>query len=392
MLTYNHEQFIEDAIKSIFKQDYQDTFEFVVFDDSSTDNTPEIIKRVALERPNHIIFKYVRHNQNVGSVANFNMAMKHMQGNIIVIADGDDISLPNRLSTLFDVHKIHNKSLYISNAQLLRISNVTESLDEYKFYANFNLDNLSIGDIYTEKTPIFGASYAFDKKLFDKYQEIDATLVTYNNIDQQIFWRAYLENGVYYLHDPLLMYRLHQQGLSLNKINDFGQIKKIQYYLNRIGNIVCLMQYFPIESKQELFEKIRLDFDNLISILRHLEMSNNFSESCDIQLGYGYKIIFNGISLNRTINDIKKLRLDEFICLLNRLFLDTKLSEENFFLIYNACKKKEISKREIIVLFYLLSKKLAMPLDLTFYEYVSLAFLICRKKLRVFGLKNRITL
>lgn len=392
MLTYNHENFIESAIKSIFKQDYQDVFELLVFDDNSTDNTQAIIEKVALEIPHHVIFKYVKHHKNIGSVVNFNFAMRCAQGNIIVIADGDDISLPNRLSVLTQIHRQYNKSLYVSNAWLLRLENSIESLNECKFYSDFNLSDLSIDDIYTEKTPIFGASYAFHRSLFDKYQEIDATLVTYNNVDQQIFWRAYLENGIHYIDNQLLIYRIHKQGLSLNKVNDFNQIKKIQYYLNRIGNIFCLMQYYPIESNKKLFEKIKLDFDNLISILRNFELSKNTDGLNSIQLGYGNKIIFNGILLNRNINDIKKLRLDEFIFLLNKIFLDEKLSELNFFLIYNACKKKEISKKEIVVLFYLLSKRSTMPLDLTFYDYISLIFLVFKKKFRVLQLRNRITL
>lgn len=392
MLTYNHENFIEDAIESILRQDYQQSFEFFVFDDASVDGTREIIERISIQIPTHIIFQYVRHDKNIGSVANFNLAMSRARGDIIVVADGDDISLPCRLSVLASVHQKYQKSLYVSNAYLLRVENTIESFKESKFYSNFEFDDLSIGDIYTDKTPVFGASYAFHRELFDKYKEIDSTLVTYNNVDQQIFWRAYLENGIHYLHEQLLMYRVHKQGLSLNKVNDFDQIKKIQYYLNRIGNILCLMQYHPVGSKEILFEKIKLDFDCLISVLRHLELSQNFDESQSIQLGYGDAIIFNGICLVRNITELKKLRLDEFIFVLNKLFLDEKLNETNFFLIYNACKQKEISKSEIVVLFYLLSNKFTMPLKLTLYDYAALIFLICKNKMRVFRLRNRINL
>lgn len=392
MLTYNHENFIEDAIKSIFNQNYQDFFEFFIFDDASTDNTQKIIESVVKKIPNHIIFKYIRHNENIGSVANFNLAMKYIRGELVVVADGDDISLPNRLEMLVDVHQKQKKSLYISNAWLLRAENKTISLKERKFYSDFNLNNLSIDDIYTKKTPIFGASYVFHKVLFDKYPEIDATLVTYNNVDQQIFWRAYLEEGICYLHNPLLIYRIHKQGLSLNKVNDFNQIKKIQYYLNRVGNILCLMQYYPSSAKQKFFKQIRLDFDYLITTIRHMESLKDFRDLDSVQLGYGDKIILNGIHFGRNINDIIKLRLDEFIFVLNKLFLDKKLNEENFFIIYYACKNKQISKREIIVLFYLLGKKSVMPLNLTCYDCVSLILLLFKNNFRVFKLKNRITL
>ena len=43
MSTYNSEQYLSKSIESILNQTFKD-FEFLILDDGSTDNTPEIVK------------------------------------------------------------------------------------------------------------------------------------------------------------------------------------------------------------------------------------------------------------------------------------------------------------------------------------------------------------
>ena len=45
---YNHENYIEQCLRSIFKQTYRN-IELIVLDDGSTDNSSEIIKEVLKE-------------------------------------------------------------------------------------------------------------------------------------------------------------------------------------------------------------------------------------------------------------------------------------------------------------------------------------------------------
>ena len=42
--TYNHENYIRDAIESLLVQETEFSFEIIIHDDASTDNTPKIIK------------------------------------------------------------------------------------------------------------------------------------------------------------------------------------------------------------------------------------------------------------------------------------------------------------------------------------------------------------
>jgi len=92
--TYNHEQFIEQAIRSVLEQDMSMAdVEIIVVDDGSTDRTPEIIRgfepRVRLLR-----------KPNGGQASAFNAGIPECRGEIIAFLDGDDWWEKDRLRTV----------------------------------------------------------------------------------------------------------------------------------------------------------------------------------------------------------------------------------------------------------------------------------------------------
>lgn len=99
---YNSEAYIEDAVKSILEQSFGD-FEFLIYDDCSTDRTGEIIKSFSDPR-----IVYIRNEKNQGLVANLIAGVERAKGEYIARMDGDDISYPERLGKqveFLDRHK-----------------------------------------------------------------------------------------------------------------------------------------------------------------------------------------------------------------------------------------------------------------------------------------------
>ena len=92
LATYNNEETISDCIKSILNQTYAN-FELIIINDCSTDKTDKIIQSFKDKR---II--YLKNLTNRGRSNCRNKAIKISKGKFIAIMDGDDISLPNRLS------------------------------------------------------------------------------------------------------------------------------------------------------------------------------------------------------------------------------------------------------------------------------------------------------
>jgi glycosyltransferase involved in cell wall biosynthesis len=93
MAAYQAEEFLEDAISSIFEQDYA-PFEVVVCDDGSTDRTPEILAT-------HSELRTVR-QPNSGAAAARNAAVAASSGELLAIFDADDLWPPTRLTAQAD--------------------------------------------------------------------------------------------------------------------------------------------------------------------------------------------------------------------------------------------------------------------------------------------------
>jgi glycosyltransferase involved in cell wall biosynthesis len=89
MPAFQAEPFLEDAIESIFAQDYA-PFEVVVCDDGSTDRTSAILGA-------HPELHSVR-QQNAGPAAARNAAVAASRGELLALFDADDLWPPTRLA------------------------------------------------------------------------------------------------------------------------------------------------------------------------------------------------------------------------------------------------------------------------------------------------------
>lgn len=88
MITYNHEEFIDEAIKSVFMQQVDFLIELVIGEDCSTDHTLEIIKRVCQAAP--IPVRLLTSATNVGMHQNFRRTLRACTGQYVALLEGDD--------------------------------------------------------------------------------------------------------------------------------------------------------------------------------------------------------------------------------------------------------------------------------------------------------------
>lgn len=87
--TYNSEKFLIQCVNSILNQTYQN-FEILVVDDSSSDNTREILKSYKDKRIKII------DGPGKGLAAALNLGIKKAKGDYIARIDADDIAMPQR--------------------------------------------------------------------------------------------------------------------------------------------------------------------------------------------------------------------------------------------------------------------------------------------------------
>ena len=91
---YNRAGYLQDAVESVLNQTFQD-FEIIVVDDSSTDNTKEVIAGYK-DRVRYIF----QDNKKQGAARN--NGIMHAGGNYIAFLDSDDMWDPNHLEACFN--------------------------------------------------------------------------------------------------------------------------------------------------------------------------------------------------------------------------------------------------------------------------------------------------
>lgn len=83
---YNRPQEIDELLKSLTKQDFQDDFEVVIVEDGSTDSSEELVKKYVSKLHVKYFFK-----ENSGAGASRNFGMEKASGNYFIILDSDVI-------------------------------------------------------------------------------------------------------------------------------------------------------------------------------------------------------------------------------------------------------------------------------------------------------------
>jgi glycosyltransferase involved in cell wall biosynthesis len=85
---YNYDQYIEERLQSIIKQDYP-IYEIIVLDDASTDNSLAIINKVLANQP--VDYRIIANKDNSGSVfRQWQMGVGSAKGSHVWIAEADD--------------------------------------------------------------------------------------------------------------------------------------------------------------------------------------------------------------------------------------------------------------------------------------------------------------
>lgn len=106
MLTYNHADFVGQAIESVLMQETGFRFELLIGDDASTDGTTDIIREYQSRFPD--VIKVLIKAQNEGVSKNSYDLMRMARGKYIACCEGDD-----RWS---DVHKLQKQVKFLENA------------------------------------------------------------------------------------------------------------------------------------------------------------------------------------------------------------------------------------------------------------------------------------
>lgn len=206
LLAYNQESFVAKAVSGALAQTYS-PLEIIISDDYSVDRTFEEIQECVkpYNGPHKVT---VRQNlENIGVNEHVNVVMREAHGDLIIIASGDDISLPDRVSDIVDVWKTGALGVY-SNAIIIDADGNQKNTIAHEAYAGLTnwKDMVQLGSHGS-----WGCAYAWDRKVFDVFGDVPLNVV---GEDASIPFRCALLGTVSYLKQPLVLYRDHGKNLS----------------------------------------------------------------------------------------------------------------------------------------------------------------------------------
>ena len=103
MSVYNGEKHLSECIDSILTQTFTN-FEFIIVDDASTDNTPQILKKYMQQDAR---IRILTNAENKERSYSRNCAIEATQSDLIAVMDADDWAYPDRLEKQYAFMQAH---------------------------------------------------------------------------------------------------------------------------------------------------------------------------------------------------------------------------------------------------------------------------------------------
>lgn len=215
VLAYNQETYISEAIHSALSQSYS-PLEIIICDDCSSDRTFEVAEKVAKDyRGSHQVI-LSRSSTNLGIAGSVNRVMEMCRGEFVVVAAGDDVSLPERAETIYRVWegtKRRATSVFSSYTSITGDGAILEVGGLRSIPASLASSCRLRGELsrfISNRVPVVnGCTHAWSPKLFDFFGPLKSDLE-----DSALSFRSLANGEIHYIPQPLVKYRRHGSNVS----------------------------------------------------------------------------------------------------------------------------------------------------------------------------------
>lgn len=229
LATYNGQQYISKQMDSILKQLSSDD-EVIVVDDSSIDNTVQILKSYNDPR-----IKIYINEQNKGHVLSFGKAISLSINEIIIMSDQDDIWVEDRVSRMAEMLIISDKLVLSSNSYFM---NECGEIIDYPAHPLKKVDSerhfKNILSIFLGDKSYFGCAMAFRREIISVIMPIPEYIESH---DLWIVFAGNILRSNIHLEDKTLFRRVHGNNASILKRPFLLKIRSRIIFLRSIVTI-----------------------------------------------------------------------------------------------------------------------------------------------------------
>lgn len=228
MCTYNGMPFLIEQLQSIARQDRLPD-ELVICDDGSTDTTMEILQDFC--KSACFAVHIFRNERNLGSTKNFERAISRCEGEIIVLADQDDVWREDKLATIERVFDLDREVICAFSDALV----VNENLEPmgYNLWTAVRLnqweqEQINKGfafPILLQRNVVTGATMAIRSSLREFIMPISELWVH----DYWISFIASVLGRVFAISEPLIKYRSHpHQQIGITEPGRYNLFRRVR--------------------------------------------------------------------------------------------------------------------------------------------------------------------
>lgn len=246
MPSYNHSNYIGEAIESVLSQSYGD-IELIIIDDGSVDGSADIIASYARKDKR---IKFFIHPFNCGIANTVNEGLDKATGRFISFASSDDVWLAHKLKKQMDVLLNQPMRLVWSEGILIDGDGkeLGQTFTEYhsaqnKIKTGNIFTSLVVGNYVASQSMIFPQTGCGTLRLRNRFTYLNDFIFNLELASKMNF---------YFLEEPLFKYRIHGDNTIHKNPNRWKKdlLYADTYILKKYGNIISA------KAKSKLYSRI----------------------------------------------------------------------------------------------------------------------------------------
>lgn len=263
---YNNGKYFKDCYNSLINQTYEN-WEAIIVDDSSTDNSIEIIQSLIKDDPR---FRIYHNSINQGCGFTKRECMEYANGEICAYLDPDDALYPEAIEKIIQEFTVQNY-IVASYSQMMLCN---DALVPDKVFAS---TKQIYNDRYFFNCPIqFAHFFAFKKDTYLQTSGINPELKS--AVDQDLYLKILEHGDVKYIKEPLYLYRLHAKGISQQAAKQSAKVsfvKVIHETMKRRGIKKINNQTVPEKyaDPQEIFQLLDYQTNKIHRLISKIKIT-----------------------------------------------------------------------------------------------------------------------